>query len=302
MRLIAGVLLALVALLVAGGLILWRAPLRVLRTFTTFQLSTAGIKSHTITVDGHEIHYIEGGSGQPVVLLHGLASNAEQDWGAIATRLVSAGYHIYAPDLLGFGESAQPKDATYSIPEQAQMVESFLDAQQLYNNIDLAGFSMGGWIAARVALDRPTKINRLMLFDAAGLAFTPSFPAVLFTPGTNDQVDQFMTLIGAPSLPGFIKADFIRNTEQNGWVVKRAWDSMMAGHDFLDDQFPNLKMPLLIVWGREDKVIPLSSGESMHRLAPQSQLNVYDGCGHIAPSACSEKIAPTVLTFLAARP
>ena len=297
MRLIAGVSLTILALLVAGGLVLWRAPLWVLRNFTAFQLSTAGIKSHTITVDGHEIHYIEGGAGQPVVLLHGLASNAEQDWGAIATRLVVAGYHVYAPDLLGFGQSAQPKDATYSIPEQAHMVESFIDAQPLDRFI-LGGFSMGGWVADRIALDRPSHVTRLMLFDAAGLAFTPSFPAVLFTPGTNQQVDQFMALVGAPSLPGFIKADFIRNTERNGWVVKRAWDSMMSGHDFLDQQFGTLKMPMLIVWGREDKVIPVSVAESMHRLAPQSRLHVYDGCGHIAPSACSEKIAPTVLAFL----
>jgi pimeloyl-ACP methyl ester carboxylesterase len=76
---------------------------------------------------------------------------------------------------------------------------------------------------------------------------------------------------------------------------------MMSGHDFLDQQFPTLKMPMLIVWGREDHVIPLALAESMHRLAPQSQLSVYDGCGHIAPSACSQKIAPAVLTFLAAK-
>ena len=111
-------------------------------------------------VEGEQVHYFEGGTGDPVVLVHGLGSYAQQDWAFLMPYLVRTGHHVYAMDLLGFGESAKPADRTYSIAEQAKLVEVFLDAKHL-NTVTLAGISMGGWIAAMVALDQPQRITRL---------------------------------------------------------------------------------------------------------------------------------------------
>jgi 2-hydroxymuconate-semialdehyde hydrolase len=99
-------------------------------------------------------------------------------------------------------------------------------------------------------------------------------------------------------LPQFVKADYIRKTKRDGWVVQRALASMTSGADDLDAKFSALKMPLLIVWGKQDAMTPLSLGESMHRAAPQSTLVVYDGCGHLAVVTCINEIVPTVLNFL----
>jgi pimeloyl-ACP methyl ester carboxylesterase len=283
---------------VVFGLTLWRAPLRVNDTLIRLRLFCAGIHSRYIRIDGDRIHYLEGGAGPPVVLIHGLASRARQDWSKLAPVLVRSGCHIYALDLPGFGESDKPAHRTYSISEQARFVASFLDALRLDGTI-LGGFSMGGWIASMVALDQPRRITRLMLFDSAGLAFTPSFDPLLFTPQSGDEVEQFLLLVGAPShLPGFVKADFVRMTRRNGWVVRRVWDSIASGADFLDSRFSELRMPMLIVWGKEDRTIPVSHGESMHQAAPQSVLQTYDGCGHIALVTCAARIAPAMLAFL----
>jgi pimeloyl-ACP methyl ester carboxylesterase len=250
-----------------------------------------------MNIDGMRIHYIEGGKGQPVVLVHGLASQAQQDWSKLAPDLVRTGYHVYAPDLPGFGQSDKPASRTYSIPEQAAFIESFLNANHLRETA-LGGLSMGGWIAATVALQQPQRISRLVLFDSAGLLFQPNFDRVLFTPQTGEQVDQFLELVGEPvRLPEFVKNDFLELTNRNGWVVRRAWDSMISGRDVLDSKFSALKMPLLIVWGRQDRVTPLALGESMHHTAPQSVLAVCDGAGHIAPSTCADRINPVVLAF-----
>jgi pimeloyl-ACP methyl ester carboxylesterase len=212
---------------------------------------------------------------------------------------VRAGYHVYAPDLLGYGESAKPADGTYSVPEEAKFVESFLDANHLAA-VDLAGVSMGGWIASTVALDQPQRVARLILVDSAGMSFKLSFDPGIFTPQTSEQIDQLVAVVtnDPKRLPEFVKADFIRRTKRDGWVVRRALASMTTGVDNLDQRFSALKMPLLLVWGKQDAITPLSLAEAMHSAAPQSVLAIYDGCGHIAVVTCMDRIAPTVLDFL----
>jgi pimeloyl-ACP methyl ester carboxylesterase len=73
---------------------------------------------------------------------------------------------------------------------------------------------------------------------------------------------------------------------------------MLTGRDATDSLLPGLRMPVLIVWGAEDQITPLSQGEKMHGLIPQSKLDVIPGCGHLAPSQCSAQIGPQVVAFL----
>jgi pimeloyl-ACP methyl ester carboxylesterase len=288
-------------LTLALGVVVWRAPLWVGAEITLFRLSAAGFHKRSTVIDGYHVFYLEGGprDGAPVVLIHGLGSEAQQDWVVLAPYLVRAGYHVYAMDLFGYGRSAKPSALTYSISEEAKFVGAFIDANHL-TSVALGGVSMGGWIASKVALNRPDLVARLMLFDSAGMKFQLSFDQAIFTPQTSQQVDELMAVVtpNAPRLPQFVKADFVRRTKRDGWVVQRALASMTSGVDDLDQKFSALKMPLLIVWGKDDVMTPLSLGESMHRAAAQSVLAVYDGCGHIAVVTCMNEIVPTVLSFL----
>jgi pimeloyl-ACP methyl ester carboxylesterase len=291
----------LLLLIVALGVVVWRAPIWVGAELTLLRLLASGFQQRSIVINGYHIFYLEGGpaNGSPVVLIHGLGSKAQQDWVALAPYLVRAGYHVYAMDLLGYGRSAKPPELSYSVREEAKFVEKFLDANHL-TSVVLGGESMGGWIAATVALDRSDLVKRLMLFDSAGMKFQLSFDQAIFTPQTEQQVDELMAVLSPnlPRLPQFVKADYIRKTKRYGWVTQRALASMTTGADDLDEKFSALKMPLLIVWGKQDAMTPLSLGESMHRAAPQSTLAIYDGCGHIAVVTCINQIVPTVLSFL----
>jgi pimeloyl-ACP methyl ester carboxylesterase len=295
--------LAFIVLLLtlALGAVVWRAPLWVGAELTLLRLLADGFHERSMVINSYHVFYLEGGpaSGPPVLLIHGLGSKAQQDWVALAPYLVRAGYHVYAIDLLGYGRSAKPPELTYSIREEAKFVESFLDASHL-TSVALGGVSMGGWIASTVALDRPDLVARLMLFDSAGMKFQLSFDQAVFMPQTDQEVDQLMAVVSPnlPRLPQFVKADYIRKTRRNGWVTQRALASMTTGADDLDEKFSALKMPLLIVWGKQDAMTPLSLGQSMHLAAPQSVLAVYDGCGHIAVVTCGNSIAPRVLSFL----
>jgi pimeloyl-ACP methyl ester carboxylesterase len=185
-RVTLGILGAMVAVAAALGVVLWRAPLWVEVKLTEFHLSHSGIYGHTMMIDGLRVHYLEGGSGPPVVLVHGLGSHAQQDWSQLLPLLVQAGYHPYAMDLIGYGGSAKPTNWSYTISEEAKFVEAFMDAKQLAT-VELAGVSMGGWIAATVALEQPQRVTRLVLFDSAGMTFKLSFDPMVFTPETTEQ-------------------------------------------------------------------------------------------------------------------
>jgi pimeloyl-ACP methyl ester carboxylesterase len=101
-----------------------------------------------------------------------------------------------------------------------------------------------------------------------------------------------------PTVPRFIASDILRVSRGDAWVIRRAIASMTRGVDTTDKVLPDLKMPVLILWGALDQAIPLSQGETMHRLIPQSQLSVIPTCGHLAPVQCADLIGPTVTQFL----
>ena len=72
--------------------------------------------------------------------------------------------------------------------------------------------------------------------------------------------------------------------------------------DVMDGKLSSLKMPVLIVWGAQDRLTPVYTAEIMHREIPQSELALFDGCGHLAPVQCESKVAPRVLEFLRTQP
>ncbi len=279
-------------------------PIQLLNEAIRLRLALAGIHSRYTAVDGHRIHYYEGGpaDGPPVVLVHGLGGYAEQ-WAALLLQLAAAGRRVYAMDLLGYGRSARPDSASYSVPEEAEIVEGFLRAKGI-GRYDLAGWSMGGWVALQVALEQnrkdPLRIQRLMLFDSAGLRYQLDWDPDLFVPDTPAKLRELNRLLfpQPPRLPGFMENAIIRQAQRDGWVIQRSMGSMLTGLDIEDGRLGELKMPVLIVWGRHDHIIPLSVGERMHAAIPHSVLEVYDGCGHLGPVQCARRIGPRMIRFL----
>jgi pimeloyl-ACP methyl ester carboxylesterase len=73
---------------------------------------------------------------------------------------------------------------------------------------------------------------------------------------------------------------------------------MLTGRDTTDSLLPGLKMPVLIVWGEVDQITPLSEGQKIHQLIPQSQMSEIPGCGHLAPNECASQIGPGMVSFL----
>ena len=293
------VTLAAALMVVVVGLI-WFRPVSLFDLFTEAEMFLSGARSHYTTVSGYRIHYYVMGpkAGADVVLVHGLGGRSE-DWRNLAPYLTRAGYRVYIPDLPGYGRSEKPKNFSYSIPDQAAVVVGFFDKMGL-KQVDLGGWSMGGWIVQWVATHQPHRVNKLMLFDSVGLRDRPTWNTALFTPTTPAELAQLDELLmpNPPHLPGFIVRAVLRISEKRAWVIHRAVDSMLTGKSVTDGLLPELKMPVLIIWGSEDHISPLSEGEEMHSLIPQSQFDVIAGCGHLAPVQCAGRIGPDVVRFL----
>jgi pimeloyl-ACP methyl ester carboxylesterase len=295
----------LVVICFVAGLVLFAClrPLELLLTVLQVKLSFNGISSRYTNIDGYRIHYFEGGSGPPMLLIHGLGSRAE-DWSRLMPQLVHGGRHVYAIDMLGYGRSARPDDASYSIPQEAGIVEKFIALQNL-SQTDLGGWSMGGWVAIRVALDEPERVRRLAIYDSAGLRFDLPFKASLFWPDNPAALTALNDLLSpgrGAHLPTLVQWDVLRLIRRNGWVIQRSMESMLTGADLVDGKLAALKMPVLIVWGKQDQLTPVSLAYVFHAQIPQSVLEIYDGCGHLAPRECTDRIGPNTLAFFKADP
>ncbi len=299
-RILKWVAFVLIALVAALGLTFWLRPLAVFRMFNHAQMYLIGARSNFTDVGGYLIHYYALGpaDGPIVVLVHGLGGRSE-DWEKLAPFLAKAGYRVYLPDLPGFGKSEKPEDFSYSVSDEAKIVTGFFDALGL-KQVDLGGWSMGGWIVQIVAAQHPDRVRRLMLFDSAGLYVRPDWDTKLFTPVSAAELDKFDALLmpHPPQLPAFVVKDILRTSSEHSWIIRRAMDAMLTGRDTTDSVLPSLKMPVLIVWGEVDHITPLSEGQKMHQLIPQSHLEVIPGCGHLAPNECAGQIGPGVVSFL----
>src|ERR1700691_4478795 len=297
-----GLVLVLLLLTLGFGILARRNPLWLVDRQVDARLRLQGVHSEFVTVNGYKMHYLVGGTGRPLVLVHGLGSRGE-DWANLIPQLIDGGHRIYAMDLLGYGLSAQPKDGGYSISDQASMVEGFLDSEHL-QQVDLAGWSIGGWIAMRVALQQPDRVRRLVLLDSAGLRFKLNFDPALFQPASPTDLAALEDLLvpHPRPLPGFLAMAMLRRGDDIGWVVQRSVQSMMTGEDLVDGKLGALTMPVLIGWGEEDRVIPLSVGYRLHAEILQSELDVYANCGHLAPGQCAGQVGPSVVSFLNAQP
>lgn len=296
--------LALAALLVAGALVMgaYLRPVAVLRGAGELWLWLSGVHSRYAQAGPFELRYLEAGSGPPLVLVHGLASNALQDWGRLVAPLARR-YHVYAPDLPGFGRSERPANADYSIPMQVEALRAFLEAVGV-SRARVAGISMGGWIVARLAGEHPELVERLVVVAPAGMRPEDSapIPAEALLPRDEAGVRRLIATIRhkPPAAPSFLVRDILAERLREEWIVRRALESMRPGKDWLNGTLARAEMPVLIVWGKQDALLPVAYAASLQAEFKHATLTVLDGCGHVPMADCPQQFDAVMTAFLAA--
>jgi pimeloyl-ACP methyl ester carboxylesterase len=292
--------------LVATGAGFYVHPLWVNDQLIRFNLWRNHAQSKYVEAGSYRLHYYEllpadGSVGTPLVLVHGLGARAE-DWEPLMVGLAGKGFHVYAPDLLGCGRSPRP-DVSYSIPLEEEIVVAFMRAAHLAR-ADVGGWSMGGWVAMKLTLDHPELVDRLVVFDSAGVYFTVDEAADVFTPTDVAGVRRLLAVLSPRpiAMPDFVARDLVQRIGAGAWVIHRSLGEMMSGKDLLDFKLHGIQRPTLVVWGSHDDLIPLEAGDRIHGGIPGSSMVVVEGCGHLAPAECWRPVLESTVDFLRAEP
>jgi pimeloyl-ACP methyl ester carboxylesterase len=250
----------------------------------------------SIELEGTRVNYAEIGQGHPIVFVHGL-SGCWQNWLENMPDLAERGYHALALDLPGFGASPMPPWEV-SIPAYGGLVDEFCRALNLHS-VTLVGNSMGGFISAEVALRQPEWVERLVLVSAAGIshASMERGPAEA-TARVTAALGPLSLRIRAASMrrPGIRQLAFqglVRHPQRMPrellWEFWKGGSDApaflpsvgtLAGYDFLD-RLDRIAVPTLIVWGRDDLIVPAADAAGYHRRIADSELVVFAECGHV---------------------
>ncbi|MCE9499998.1 MAG: alpha/beta hydrolase [Leptospira sp.] len=252
-----------------------------------FERSLAGLSEKSIQVDTHEIHYLEGGKGDTILLVHGFA--ADKDNWTRFSRFLTPNYHVIALDVPGFGESSKINSEKYDTESQIKRINRFTEIMGL-KTFHIVGNSMGGRIAGMFTAKFPEKVRSLALFNSAGVT-SPVKSEVRkaidrgenpLIAKTTDDFDRILKLafVVPPKIPDSLKSYFVeRAIESAGFNAKMYYDSRHE-LDSLDKVLPEIKQPTLILWGDTDRIIDVSAVSVFEKKLVNRKTVIMKDCGH----------------------
>jgi pimeloyl-ACP methyl ester carboxylesterase len=284
-------------------------------------LDMASVNVQSLNVHGNLVHYDEAGadSGGPVVvLIHGMASRAAQ-WHGVMAELGET-CHVIAADLLGHGESAKPR-GDYSLGAHACGVRDLLAALG-HDRVTLVGHSLGGGVAMQFAYQFPERVERLALIDSGGLgpevsawlraASLPGSELVLpvltasYVRRAGGAVGRAMGKAGITLPPGLAEclvsfASLADPATRSAFIHTARSVLDVAGQrvDARDRLYLAKDLPMLIVWGGRDTIIPLSHGVSLAEKVPTARLEVFVRSGHFPHLSEPQRLANVLAEFVA---
>jgi pimeloyl-ACP methyl ester carboxylesterase len=271
--------------------------------------------SRFIEIDGVKVHYQEVGdpAAPPMILIHGFAAS-NLVWSKVFLELAGAGFRVIAPDLAGYGYSGKPRELDYTIASQAKIVFSLISRLGI-DRATLVGSSYGGAIAATIALDHPSLVEKLVLVGAV----------------TNNKPTRYllMRLFGSPIIGDILSPLVVgsrrllrfrmkRVYDRHSWVLDerrvdarhlplrtrgahraiirtvRRWDAERISRDA-----HLLTQPTLLLWGDTDREVPLRDGERLHDEIPHARLLIFRDCGHLPHEEYPQSFTEVVTEFCA---
>ena len=268
-------------------------------------------QSKYLTANGLKTHYIEAGSGNPVVLLHGGGAGADcrSNWFKTIPQFANR-FHVYAIDLLGFGHTDRPDPAGFAYTQDARNDHMVAAIEALgVGPVNMVGNSMGGATTIGVAVKRPDLVKKAVLMGAAGISSGPMSPAlgaiVNYDFTREGMVKVCQVLANAsfdidPDMVDYRLGLSIDPATRAAYSATMGWVKQQGGLHYEHDFIRQVKVPSLVVNGKDDKVVPLANALKFLELIADSWGYIIPHCGHWAMLEYPDDFAGEVTRFLTA--
>jgi pimeloyl-ACP methyl ester carboxylesterase len=248
-------------------------------------------ESKYIDVKGISTHYLESGQGEPVLLIHGSGPGvtAQANWRLIIPKL-SENFHVYAPDIVGFGYTQRPETIEYGVETWANHLIGFIE-EMGESRIHIIGNSLGGALALHIANKRPDLVGRMVLMGAAGLPFTMTYgldkvwgyePSVenmkrlleIFAYNQDFATDELAQLRFEASIQPGLQEEFSK-------MFAEPRQEKLNALALSEEQLKQIEHPVLMIHGKDDIVVPYKETSLRYlELLPNSELHLFSKCGH----------------------
>jgi len=274
----------------------WRNPMTLFTWASRRALERAGFERITVATADGAMTCFEGGSGPPLILLHGAGDQAGT-WSAVAPRFADR-YRVIAVDLPGHGDS-DPRSGPLTLTAIVAGVEALLDGLPEGERAVLVGNSLGAWVAAVLAARRPERIERIVLVDGGPLRWVSSGPTL--TPRDREEARALVAAIrdpDSPPLPDNVLDDLVEWTARGAVPRLLAAGADLEGH-LMDDALDRIAVPADVVWGESDRLIPMDYARRLTAGLPTARLTTLPKCGHVPQIECPAEFVETLATVLA---
>lgn len=244
-----------------------------------------------IYIDNIRINYIKKGTGDPILLVHGFINSILMFEKLI--NILSKHYTVFALDLIGFGFSDKHLNLTYTRKNMAELATKFMSSQG-FNKFIVLGHSMGGEVTLNMAYYHPENISKLILIDSTGYKNILKLPSF---------IKNFNTISEILIKFSFRNYYFQKLCFKHAFYDKRKFDENLFNRIYsiviripikilykfglqgdnipIKDKIKFIEIDTLIIWGKNDKLVPLKYGEKLNKYLKNSKLVVIDDCGHI---------------------
>jgi len=269
---------------------------------------TGGLHEKNITVNGLKIHYLEGGKGDFLVLIHGFGANKD-NWTRIS-KFLTPYFHVIAPDLPGFGESNKEPNDKYTIKDQAMFIKRFVDKIGI-KSFHIGGNSMGGNISGQYAALFQDDLKSLFLIAPGGvISSKPSKmyqmlkkdkpnPLVARNPEEYEKLLEFV-FVKKPFIPGPMKSYLTEVAIENQNLNKKIFQLLKDPNlnEPMESLLKNVDIKTFILWGSEDRILHSSGAKILGSIVKNSKVTVLKNVGHVPMIEVPEKTAKLYLEFL----
>lgn len=229
-----------------------------------------------------------GGTGKPLVLLHGLAQSGAR-WQPLAKLMEGRRWRVVAPDLLGFGDSPKPDWSSYSVQEHARMVLHTLQRAGVTGRMTLVGHSMGGLVAAHIAAKHPERVARLVLYEPPLLVDDPEYRKHTRQRNWYFALYEYvashrqLTFLRQQMLWRLVRRLSGLHLSEEEWPAfeRSLRNTIMSQTAY--DELKHISIPTDIVHGRLDVVVPRAEIKDMFAHNPQVTLHIVNDIHNVTP-------------------